>query len=204
MAKLFDFNNPIWRFMGRIADMFFLTVLWAVCSIPIVTIGASTTALYYVTLKMAGNHEGYLRTAFFKSFRRNFLCSTAIWIILLIVGLIPAAGFYCISRMDVQTASFLFWMLIVLTALYVLIITIVFPLAARLDAGAGKIIFMAFMVAIKNFSWIFFMAVITLCVTALGVFVFWPILLLGAGGIAYAHSVILEKIIFPKYNWNEK
>lgn len=28
--------------------------------------------------------------------------------------------------------------------------------------------------------------------------------LVGAGGIAYAHSVILENIIFPKYKWNEK
>ncbi len=183
------------------ADLFFLTVLWAVCSIPIVTIGASTTALYYVTLKMAGNREGYLWKAFFKSFQTNFLCSTAIWIILLMAGLLPAAGFYGISRMEVQTASFFFWMLLVITALYGLIITIIFPLAARLDAGAGKIIFMAFMVALKNFSWVFFMTVITLCVTALGVFVFWPILLVGAGGIAYAHSVILEKIIFPKYHW---
>lgn len=204
MARLFDFNNPVWRFMGKVADMFFLTILWFICSIPVVTIGASTTALYYVALKMAKNHEGYLWKAFFKSFKENFRCSTLIWIILLIAGIIPELGFYKTSQLDVQQASFFFWMLVVITVLYTFILTMAFPLAARLDTGAGQIIFMAFMTAVKNFSWVLFMTVITLCVIALGVFVFWPVLLLGAGGIAYAHSVILENIIFPKYNWNEK
>lgn len=204
MAKLFDFNNPVWRFMGRVADMFFLTVLWFICSIPVITVGASTTALYYAALKMAKNHEGYLWKAFFKSFRENFACSTLIWIIMLAVGMIPGMGFYIIRRMDSQQASFFFWMLAVITILYIFITAMIFPLAARLDAGAGKIIFMAFMVAVKNFSWVLLMTVITFCVIAIGVFVFWPVLLVGAGGTAYAHSVILENIIFPKYNWNEK
>lgn len=204
MARLFDFNNPVWRFMGKAADMFFLTMLWFVCSIPVITIGASTTALYYVALKMAKNHEGYLWRSYFKSFKENFMCATLIWIIFLAAGAVPCMGFYKISQMDLQKASFFFWMLVVITILYILVITMVFPLAARLDAGAGQIIFMAFMTAVKNFAWVFFMAVITFCVTALGVFVFWPVFLAGAGGIAYAHSVILENIIFPKYNWNEK
>ena len=59
MAKLFDYNNPVWRFMGKLADLFFLTIVWAICSIPIVTIGATTSALYYVVLKMVKNHEEY-------------------------------------------------------------------------------------------------------------------------------------------------
>ncbi len=65
MAKLFDYNNPVWRFMGKVADMFFLTVLWVVFSLPIITIGASTKALYYVTLKMAGGKEGVPLAVFF-------------------------------------------------------------------------------------------------------------------------------------------
>lgn len=190
--------------MGKIADMFFLTVLWFVCSIPVITIGASTTALYYVTLKMVKNHEGYLFKAFFKSFKENIISSTLLWVIMLAAGVIPAVSFYKISGMDAQKASFFFWMLAVIAILYLLLITMVFPLAARLDTGAGQIVFMAFMTTVKNFGWVLFMTVITFCVIALGVFVFWPVFLIGAGGTAYAHSVILENIIFPKYNWNEK
>lgn len=54
----------------------------------------------------------------------------------------------------------------------------------------------------KNFSWLLLMVVSTLCILALGIFVFWPLLLFGAGSIAYIHSLILVYIVFPKDNWN--
>ena len=51
-------DNPIMRGMGRLADFIILNLLWVVCSIPIITIGASTTALYTVMLKLVKNEEG--------------------------------------------------------------------------------------------------------------------------------------------------
>ena len=39
MGSLFNLDNPIWRFMGKLVDVFILTLLWAVCCIPIITIG---------------------------------------------------------------------------------------------------------------------------------------------------------------------
>ena len=203
MAKLFDYNNPVWRFMGKIADFFMLTIVWAVCSIPIVIIGASTSALYYVVLKMVKNHEQYIIRSFFKYLKENFVSSTVVWIIILALGLIPAAGFFMLNRMGIKEASFVFWMLVVITLIYCLLVTVVFPLSARLDVDVMKLLFMSFMVSLKHFAWTFFMVVITICIAALGIFVFWPVLLIGVAGIAYVHALIWEYIIFPKYNWNE-
>ena len=93
MTRLFDYQNPVWRFMGRIADIFFLSLLWAVGSLPIITIGASTTALYYVTLKMAKNQDGYLLKAFWHSFQDNLKTSTGIWCMMLLVGGILGAAY---------------------------------------------------------------------------------------------------------------
>ena len=203
MAKLFDYNNPVWRFMGKIADFFMLTMVWAVCSIPIVTIGASTSALYYVVLKMVKNHEQYIIRSFFRYMKENFVSSTVIWIMVLAMGFIPAAGFFMLNQMGIREASFIFWMLAVITLIYFMFVTILFPLSARLDANALKLLMMSFMVSLKHFAWVFFMIVVTVCVAALGIFVFWPVLLIGIAGIAYVHALILEYIIFPKYNWNE-
>lgn len=88
MGQLFNMDNPVWQAMGRLADIMILSLLWLVCSIPIVTIGASTTALYYVTLKIAEKREGYIARGFFKSFKENFLQATAIWLIILAVSVI--------------------------------------------------------------------------------------------------------------------
>ena len=66
MSKLFAYDNPIWTVMGKVADVIILSILWFLFSLPIVTIGASTSALYYVTLKLAEDKEGDLFQSFLK------------------------------------------------------------------------------------------------------------------------------------------
>ena len=72
LQGLFNYDNPVWRFIGKLGDLIILNILWMITSIPIVTIGASTTALYYVTLKLVRDEDGYTIKSFFKSFRDNF------------------------------------------------------------------------------------------------------------------------------------
>ena len=203
MAKLFDMDNPIWRFMGRVADLFFLTVLWTAFSLPVFTVGASTTALYYVTLKMAENRAGYIFPSFWRAFRENLGTSTLLWGILLASGVFLGWDLYYCYRLGPGAGTVAFWLLAALSVLYVLMLTLVFPLAARLAAGIKKLIFMTFMVCLKNISWVILMAVLTVCAAAFGVFVFWPFLLFSAGAVAYIHSVILARFIFPRYGWSD-
>lgn len=87
MGGFFNYDNPVWRFVGRIWDLFILNLLWVVCSIPIVTFGASTTAMYYCTLKIAKDRDsGGMFTMFFHSFKDNIRQSTIIWIIMAFIG----------------------------------------------------------------------------------------------------------------------
>ena len=46
MRRLFDINNPLMRFLIALFDLLALSVLWVVFSLPIVTLGAASTALY--------------------------------------------------------------------------------------------------------------------------------------------------------------
>lgn len=71
MKGFFSVDGGLYRFMSRLLEIFLLNVMWLVCSIPIVTIGASTTAAYVIALKMAGNEEGYIVKPFWKAFREN-------------------------------------------------------------------------------------------------------------------------------------
>ena len=57
MKNLFNIENPVWVFMGKLVDILILAGLWLLCSLPVVTIGPSTAALYYGTLKLANNEE---------------------------------------------------------------------------------------------------------------------------------------------------
>ena len=72
MDRLFNMDNKFFTVMGRVADLIMLNVVFLICCLPIVTIGASLTALHYVTLKMTRNEESYIIRSFFKSFKQNF------------------------------------------------------------------------------------------------------------------------------------
>ena len=72
MSSIFNLDAPIWEFMGEIADVVVLSLLWWICSLGIITIGASTTAMYYVLGKKVRQETTYVVKDFFKSFKQNF------------------------------------------------------------------------------------------------------------------------------------
>ena len=86
MDRLFNMDNKFFTVMGRVADLIMLNVVFLICCLPIVTIGASLTALHYVTLKMTRNEESYIIRSFFKSFKQNFKQATVINLIMLAVA----------------------------------------------------------------------------------------------------------------------
>ena len=93
LRGLFDLDNPVMRFLSRVADLLMLNLLFLVCSIPIFTIGASITALYYCFFKMKDQEDGYLTRRFFKSFKENFKQATVMWLFLLILFVLLAVEF---------------------------------------------------------------------------------------------------------------
>ena len=69
MGKFFNLDSPIMRVLATLADMCLLNLMTLIGCIPIVTAGASITAMHYVLLKMVRNKEGYIWKDFWKSFK---------------------------------------------------------------------------------------------------------------------------------------
>ena len=74
----FGIDGPFYRFICRFIDLVKLNFMWLLFSLPIVTIGASTTAAYSIALKMVDDEEGYMVKSFVKEFKRNFKQGT-VW-----------------------------------------------------------------------------------------------------------------------------
>lgn len=88
MRGLFSLDSPLMRFLGRVADLMILNLLFLATSLPVVTVGASLTAMHYVALRMVNGEEGGVVRDYFRSFRQNFLQATAIWLLLLVFALL--------------------------------------------------------------------------------------------------------------------
>lgn len=84
MSGIFNLDAPIWVFMGEVADVIILGLLWWICCLGIVTMGASTTALYYVLGKKIRKEQTYVAKDFFKSFKQNFRQSVPLSIVMII------------------------------------------------------------------------------------------------------------------------
>ena len=81
MDRLFNVNNPLMRALSKLFDIGWLSLIYVVFCVPIVTIGAATTSLYYVSAKVLRKDRGYVWSEFWHSFKLNFKPATLIWLI---------------------------------------------------------------------------------------------------------------------------
>ena len=164
MGGLFNLDNPVWRFMGKLADLMLLHLLWFICSIPIVTIGASTTAVYYVTLKLVRDEEGYTTKSFFKSFKENFKQSTIIWLIILGLGIVLAVDLKLYMNAMGSGGNLQRIMAILffsLAVIFVMTVMYVFPLQAKFVNPIKRTFINAFFMAIRHLPYTLLMIFIT-------------------------------------------
>ena len=205
MKHLFRMDSPATIFMTKVADCIWMSILWLVCSLPVITIGASTTALYQNMMHL--HHEKKSGTAFFfQSFAENFKKSTIVWLILLLAAAVLLLGCYGITKIVSRTvftvAIALFFVILVLL---LTVIAYSFPLLSYYENTISGTLKNALFMGLLNPGYTL-LAILFLVIPAvlplfgLKVFLFaLPFLVLfWAGGTAYVMSIKFEKL-FLKY-----
>lgn len=80
MKRFFSLENPVVRVLIKLFDCIALTVFWAISSLPVVTIGAASTALYATIYHHVRLGNDYLWSTYLTAFRSNFKRSTLSWL----------------------------------------------------------------------------------------------------------------------------
>lgn len=204
LSSLFNYDNPVWRFIGKFFDIMILNLLWVVCSLPIVTAGASTTAVYYVTMKLARDEDNSTIRSFFKSFKENFRQATVIWMILLVAGGLIGFDLYFFMKIQTENSTFRTIMISLFLAfgiIWICIALFAFPLQAKFYNPIKRTLFNAFFMSIRHFFQSVGMLAIDLALVLAAVFVpvAAPLLFLfGFPLLAFANSYMFVGI-FDKY-----
>lgn len=95
MNKFFSIDSPLMVGLSKLSDLVILSFLWFVCSIPVITLGAATTAMYYVAMKIVRDEEDVkVTTTFFQGFKSNFKQATALNLISLVLGAVILADIW--------------------------------------------------------------------------------------------------------------
>lgn len=115
-------ENKLYKIATTIWEVIAMGFLWTLFSLPIVTIGPATTALYYVaTKKASGKEDEYLFRAFWQSFKGNFIRSFVVSLILGVVGSVAWFNLLLLPYLDLGWLS-----LVVRLALFFVLVQVVF------------------------------------------------------------------------------
>lgn len=200
MGGLFNMDGPVFRFLNAIADIMILSLIWLLFSIPLFTIGASTTALFYVTTRRISDREGYLFKDFFSSFKANFKRATLLWLLWCLLMGIVALNIYMLINFEfapILVTIMLPVQICIFIELYITTIYL-FPLTARFEMSFFQTIKTAFFMANRHLLTTISSAMTGFAVLFLALMLFEPLLLVAIGIYAYSVSYMIMKV-FRKY-----
>lgn len=192
--NLFSLNSPFARGVNKLVMMLYAGILWFLGSIPIITMGASSAALYEVLLKAVKNQEGYITGSFFRAFRGNLKQGLQLGIPLLLAQFVFAFNLFYYGVLGgegfrIQTAVFAVLSLLTLTAF-----SFVFAVMAKFENSASGHFRMAVALMARCPGW----AAAILVIQALTVFLTWffvyfPVLfIMGISG--YMQAAVFDHI----------
>lgn len=197
MSGLLNLDGPVMQFITKMVYSVYLNFLWLVCCLPVFTIGASTAALYYVSLKIVKNEEGNLTKAFFHSFKENFRQGTTVWLILFGLGAVLGVDGYVLYHMRFENV---FWAL--LTAVFIvaavgygIVLLYIFPLLARFSNTTKAMFKNSLMIGMRFLLCTALMAAIYFAMLYVIINVCTPMVVFGQGTCALLCSWLLSNIL---------
>ena len=193
--------------MGKVADLFILNILCLICCIPIVTAGASITAMFYVTMKMVKNEESYIIKSFFKSFKQNFKQATVINLIMLVLAVILYVDMRIVKQMGQPLGQIMNIIFLAFSVLYVMVFLYIYPVLAKFYNSTRYTFINAVLMSVRHLPYTVLMAAVCACPIILVFFaptfrmqatIALICLAIGGAVVAYCNSFFLDKI-FQNY-----
>lgn len=138
--------------LSLLGDLIILNLLFILCSIPIITMGAAGAACYSCIIRiLKGERVGMSVSIYFRDFRANFKKATQGWIIELVCLLILAGDlWFAVVYSQPNNVFFLIFAIVLGAALFLSGVWF-YPLVARFENRLGAHIKNAFFMVLANF-----------------------------------------------------
>lgn len=148
-----DPDNAVLAALARYFDMVWVSLLWLITSLPLVTLGLSSTALWTVLLRLAENTlDGGVASSFFRVWREQWRQALPVGLgLLALLALIWADVTVCVKAAPAGPAAVVLWsgsiLLAVCTACAALY---AFPVLARFQVTARQLAHNVFILTIQH------------------------------------------------------
>lgn len=141
---MFTYNpdNRVLQALAKYSDLVWLTILWLLTSLPLVTLGPSTTALMSVLLRLASDTaESGITRSFFAAWQREWRQSLPAGLLVLALGALAVMDArICLLSAPAGVPGVLLWSGTFLLSLMVACTWVhLFPMLAKFQVSARQI-----------------------------------------------------------------
>lgn len=201
---LFKPEAPIWKFMELFVELVKLNIIFLLTSLPIVTIGASITAMNSVCFKLREKRAGYIVDDYFNAFRGNFKNSTITWIVFLcyLVQLVMSINSRALNQGTII-------MLGIASSMVLTVVIYALAMFARFDNGLLDTIVKASFIGVVGIPYIIVIMLMMIALTMatfttyLTMFIALPIwILFGFSTVGYISAVFYLRV-FRRFTDNK-
>ncbi len=201
MKNAYEQDSLLWRILNTLADVMIMTLLWLVFCIPLVTIGASTAALYTCVFRYRRGEGVRFIREFWEAFRSNFKQATALWAIVVALLATAVADVWLIFFTAFEPGTIAKMMMLTAVFVILMVISYVFPLQAYFVNTVGRTMKNAALMALMYLPVSVVILVINLVPVAMWLLMpeiftrtlfLWTAL--GGGGIAYICGGMFQRI----------
>jgi len=194
MRDFFSLDGPFNKYGGMLADTMILSLLWIVCSIPIITIGAANSALFYVTTRRIAEREGYITRDFFHAFKVNFVRSTQLWLLSLVIIFITIINILNMGALGNMSVVLLPLQLLILLQLS-FISVFAYPVTARFDMGFKQTLKSCFYMANRHMLTSFMCVTLAVGLTFLSLWYIQILVIFVPGAYAMLASHLVMRML---------
>ena len=153
------YDSPFMIKLRYFVDYILLGLLWLAASIPVITFGAATTAVFFTAEKSINQAEGKMLATFWKSFCREFKQATILWVIELLLLAVWGLNIYLLRGIKIND---IIYMLLLLTALIEFgWIQLWFSYLSKFCDTIGVILINTFRISITNFPRVLLLTIIS-------------------------------------------
>lgn len=194
MSSIFDPNGSFVSVLTKIFDLFVINLLWLICSLPIITIGPSTCALYYTVVKCVRRERGYVFKEFFHSFKSNFKQGTIIGIMNIFLFIVMYFNISLSLTPNSKTSTLTLAIYIAVSFIFYILFLYCYPNLSRFVLPIKNLFINSFLMSIRHFFSTIIMSVLLFgCIYALKLYpmaiFFLPVL------CCLLISMVMERIL---------
>lgn len=202
MFDFFNENSPFLRFLTQLCNIIILNLLIIITSIPLITIGASLSAAYKITLDILAGDDPFIIKDYFKAFAKNFKQSTLIWLPLFVLACFFGYEVYLVNFVLSDNYMFLQYPVWIVLFILLSIVIYAFPQVSYFEEKTSQIIKNSVLIAVGNMPTTVFLTMIQITIFVI-CYVYHPATIIigsfavffGFAGMILFYSLFIKKVL---------